>query len=643
MRLCAALAFLAFAATAASQQYDVLVYGSTPAGIAAAIAAAKDGEKVLLVSPERRIGGMVTNGLSHTDFRTFEGLTGSFLDFSRRVESHYRTQFGDQAREVSFRGTHAEPKVNLAVFETMLSEQTRVTVQRGWALEGVKCSSEANGDAAGPMKTVEIALFVDRAGQKHPVAARWFIDGTYEGDLMAAAGVPYRVGREGRKEFGESLAPAEPDNQLQAYNFRLIMTRDPANRVEITAPEEYDRKDFAGILPLLEDGRLDAIFGMKPKQVYKAQTPSLPNGKYDVNDMSHGLVRLSMPGVNAAWPDGGGGVAIRDGATDAISAPPFSRTGLAMSRNQIFREHLRWNLGLIYFIQNDPEVPEKFRQEAREWGWCRDEFKETKHIPDQLYVREARRMIGEYVFSEADSEFADGDARAVLRTDSIAMGDYGPNCHGTDHEGSYFGGKHVGEFYKPVAPYQIPYGVLIPKAVDNLLVPGAMSATHVGFCTLRFEPIWMSLGEAAGHAVHLARTEKVPVQQIPVAKLQARLHREGSATTYVSDVLPGNPDFASVQWWATAGGLHGLASTPDLKSLRGKQIIGQYFEAFPNHAAELDRRLDESLAARWNALAMKQGVNVADLPRADGSTTRGDWIRAAYRSATPKQASNPTN
>jgi hypothetical protein len=634
MRILASLLLLFAARFAVAQQYDVIVYGVTPAGIAAAVAAASDGEKVLLVSPEARIGGMVTNGLSHTDFRTFEGLTGAYYEHSQRVIDYYRPQFGAQASQVSFAGTHAEPKANLAVFEKAIAGQPGITVQRRWALEGLKCSVEADGDAPGRVRTAEIALFVDETGEKHPVPARYFIDATYEGDLFAAAGVPYRVGREGRDAFGESLAPAEGDNQLQGYNFRLMMTDLPANRVPVQAPPGYQREDFEGLVPVLESGKLNAIFGMRTTQIYKAQTPPLPNGKYDINDMSHGPIRLSMPGLNDNWPDGGGGVAIRGGATDAIDTPPFSRTGLAMARAQILRTHLQWNVGLLYFLQNDPAVPAKFRDEAREWGWCKDELVETNHLPEQIYVREARRMIGQYIYSERDSEFAEGDARAVLFRDSIAMGDYGPNCHGTGRDGTLFDGKHTGEFYKPVAPYQVPYGVMVPTEVDNLLVACAVSSTHVGFCTLRFEPIWMSLGQAAGHAVHIARKEKVPVQRVPVGKLQRRLHQAGAASIYVSDVMPGSADFAAVQWWGTAGGFHGLAPTPDRKDIRGAHLFGQYFYAFPNHAADLDVPLTPELSKRWTTLATELGLDARSLPGGE-RTTRGDFIRAAWQLAKP--------
>jgi len=192
---------LLFTTLAQGQQVDVLVYGATPAGIAAASAAAEDGEKVLLVEPSSRIGGMVTNGLSHPDFRTFEALSGAFWRLTKRVLANYEPEFGAETAKVCFRGTHAEPKVSLAIFEKMLAEQPGITLRTDWALEGVASSSEAEGDAAGPMKAVEMALFTDLKGERHSVPARYFIDATYEGDLLAAAGVPYRVGREGKDEY----------------------------------------------------------------------------------------------------------------------------------------------------------------------------------------------------------------------------------------------------------------------------------------------------------------------------------------------------------------------------------------------------------------------------------------------------------
>ncbi|MEW6306905.1 MAG: FAD-dependent oxidoreductase [Verrucomicrobiota bacterium] len=594
---------LMLAGSLRAEETDVLVYGATPAGIAAAIASARDGQDVLLVEPTARIGGLMTHGLSHTDFRTFEGLNGAFLEFARRVETHYATTYGSDSEQAkaSFRGTHFEPKVALLIFNQMLAEYPRVKVQPGRALHEVRLRRDA------ATKRIESVVLRDAQGRPHVVKARCFIDATYEGDLMAAAGVKYHVGREARAQYGESLAPEQEDRQLQAYNFRLTMTQDPSNRVTPKAPAGYQRNDYTGVLPLLADGRIAKVFDYPGKCVFKAHLPRLPNAKYDINDVSRGLVRLSLPGENGGWPDGN-----------------------AATRQQIFDHHLRWNVGLLYFLQNDDAVPARFRDEARSWGWCQDEFTETGHLPPQVYVREARRMVGQYVFTEKDTDHAPGDARAVWQRDAIAMGDYGPNCHGTAHEGSRFGGAHTGEFYKGVMPYQIPYGVLVPRDVENLLVPGAVSSSHVGFCALRLEPIWMSLGQAAGHAASVAVKEKLPVQKVPPAGLQRRLHALGAATLYVSDVPPGNPDFVLVQWWGTAGGLHGLAPMPAKPGQRGKNITSQYYEVYPHHAVELDRVLDAGLAKRWSALASQLGLNPQSLLPADGKLTRRDWLRQAW-------------
>lgn len=592
------------APAAESFAVDVMVYGATPGGIAAAIAAGKTGRTVMLVEPTSRIGGMTTSGLSHTDFHSFESLTGAFLDFSQRVEAYYATHFGPDSRQVSdsFRGTFGEPSVNLQVFQAMLAEHRSITVKTGLTLSAVSTK------LFGQSQRITDVTVENEAGDALRITARVFIDGTYEGDLMAAAGVPWRVGREGRAEYGESLAPEQSDGQLQAYNFRFIMTRDPNNRVMPEPPAGYRREDFLGVLPALESPRIRHVFDYPKECIFKAQTPPLPNGKYDINDVSNGLIRLSLPGVNLPWPDGN-----------------------ATARKQVFAEHLRDQVGLLYFLQNDEAVPAEFREEARQWGWCRDEFVETSHLPPQLYVREARRMLGQRVYTQRDSEHAEGDARAKLHVDAIAMADYGNNCHGTKHEGPRFGGRHTGEFYNPVPPYQIPYGVLTPrrKDMENLLVPVAASSSHVGFCALRLEPIWMSLGQAAGHAAAMAVDADIAVQAVSLPELQSRLHHDRSATIYVSDVAPSSPDFVAVQWWGTLGGLHGLHPMPKKPGQRGERLHGQYYEASPGHAVELDRTLEPSTAQRWRALARQFGLGLDGLPDADGKATRGDFIRAA--------------
>ncbi|QDV69197.1 putative FAD-binding dehydrogenase [Rosistilla carotiformis] len=589
-------------ASDAARQTDVCVYGSTPAGIAAAVSAAKAGRSVLLVEPTDRIGGMLTSGLSHTDFRSFEALTGFFLEFSKRVDADYRSRYGADSEQVvaAFGGTHGEPSVNLRILQQMLAEYPSIATQKHLVLEEV-----ATTESVGGRRRIVSARFAGPQGQTLQVDARVFIDASYEGDLLAAAGECYHIGRESRSQYGEPMAgnpQGQADGQVQGYNLRLIMTTDTTNMREPVEPKGYDRDDFIDVLKAFESGKLEHVFASDHSGIFRAHAPGMPNGKADINDTPHAPVRLSMPDINDAYPDG-------DPAT----------------RAKIVAAHYAYNLGLLYFLQHDAAVPAAIREDARRWGFCRDEFPETEGIPPQLYIREARRMVGQHVFTGRDTEQAEGDARAVLHRDSIAIGDYVHNCHGTGRTGSRYDGKHEGEFYKKIPPYQIPYGVIVPAVTENLLVPVACSASHFGFGALRLEPIWSSLGQAAGWASAIAIEQDLPVQSIDVPQLQRRLHADGSATIYVSDVPPDSKDFAAVQWWGTRGGLHGLAPTDQP---RPKSLGSQYNAAFPGHAAELDQPTSEAVRSQWSKLLAKE----QDLPRQRSAkeSSRRDWILHAW-------------
>jgi len=578
---------------------EVLVYGATPAGIAASVSAAKAGRSVLLVEPTARIGGLMTNGLSYSDFRSFESLTGFFLDFSRRVEADYRARYGADSAQVkdSFRGTHGEPSVNLRAFQQMLAEHPRVRVLSGHTLARVELSDFVLG-----RRRIVAAHFATADGPQRLAAAQ-FVDTSYEGDLMAAAGESYHIGRESRAQYGEPLAgnaQGESDGQVQGYNLRLIMTERDDNKLMPVAPEDYRREDFTDILPLFASGRLTKVFSSNHDGIYRAHLMRLPNEKWDVNDTPRAPVRLSLPDINDAYPDG--------------DAP---------TRARIVREHFYQNLGLIYFLQNDAAVPAAIRADARRYGWCRDEFTETGGVATQIYIREARRLVGQHVFTGNDTKNAPHDARTGLRPDAIAIGDYVHNCHGTGRTGTRYDGTHEGEFYHNVPPYQIAYGTIVPQKTENLLVPVACSASHFGFSALRLEAIWSALGQAAGHAAHLALERATPVQKVDVPALQRRLHADGSATLYVSDVPPGSEDFAAVQWFGLRGALHGLAPAGQPQP---RSIGSQYTEAFPGHAADLAAPLTPELRARWTAL-LPAGT---PSPAAAATATRGDFIRIAH-------------
>lgn len=605
------------ALTAAPLDHDVTIYGATPAGIATAIMLARGDRdlRILLVTRYQRVGGLITNGLTHPDFRTFEARTGLFREFNQRVEQHYSERFGAESPQVkdSLMGTHAGPEVNHTILRQMLD------------LPGITILTGHHLASAETLDNRVTSITLNNASETIDVHSDYFVDATYEGDLMAAAGVAFEVGREAQSRYGESLAPDVADAQVQGYNFRLTMTDVPANRAAVPKPADYDRADFADLLTLLEQGALPRIFGDPlgglPGGIYKRQTPKLPNGKRDINDVSRSIVRLSLPNLNQAWP-----------------------TGDAATRQKIFSEHLRHNVGMLYFLQNDPAVPDKFANESREWGLCRDELAYNNHLPEQLYVREARRMLGQYVFTQKDVERAPGThhARAVFQADSIAMGDYGPNCHGTAHEGPQIGGQHTGEFYQRAAPYQIPYGTLLPKNVQNLAVPVACSSSHVGFCALRLEPIWMSLGQATGAAILIAQKEDAALHHVAPQEIRRLLHAAGAATIYTSDVPEESRDFRAVQWWGSLGGLvaidRGLEDEPAEYGRRGSQVIGQYYAAFPEHAVDLHKPMDDDLRSEWTKLAAKQGIAGGELATA---RTRGEFIHAAWNQQ-QQPTRNPT-
>ncbi len=277
--ICVLLALTSAATATIAREPKIVVYGATPAGIAAALAAGEDGQSVLLVEPTPRIGGLVTSGLSHTDIRTFESMTGAFLEFTQRVEAYYQATYGKDSPQLRAceRGIFAEPSVNLLIFERMLAEQPRVELLRECRLQGVSKTSA---------RTIDSVTLRDAEGKQQIVSARVFIDASYEGDLMAAAGCTWRAGREARVEYEEPLAPPIADDQLQAYNFRFVMTRLPENRVMPEAPPGYRREDFLPVLDVLKTGQIERVFAYPSKCLFKAQEPPLPNGKYDINDVS---------------------------------------------------------------------------------------------------------------------------------------------------------------------------------------------------------------------------------------------------------------------------------------------------------------------------------------------------------------------
>lgn len=582
---------LALAATAA----DVVVYGSTPAGIAAAVTAARAGHTVTLLEPSNRIGGLLTGGLSYTDFRTQEAVTGFFREYMEEVLAHYTKTYGADSQQVKdcFFGAHAEPKVSTKILQDMIAREERLTLKTRWRL----ASAEKTG---GLIRAVV-------GGANERIEARAFIDATYEGDLAAAARVPYRVGRESSKEYGERFAgrlyfrkgailpgsTGEGDGLVQCYNFRILMTTDPALRVPVTKPAGYRREEYASAIPHFQGGELKHAFTEDHDGVLRIQW--LPNRKADINDIKNSPLRLALLGETNAWPDG-------------------SRA----DRERIYQRHKSYALGLLWFLQNDETLPLAVREEARQWGYAKDEFEDNGHFPTDLYVREARRIIGEFVFTERDTQPSIG-VRAPLHSDSIAIGDYALNSHGHGKAGALHPDVFDGDFAQPTVPFQIPYGVIVPKQVSNLLVPVAVSASHVGFSALRLEPTWTAMGHAAGLAAHLALKHNTTMNKVNVPELQRLLVSQGAALIYTSDIGPKHPLFAAVQFAGLRGYLHDIAAAHPtaLGALKPRHGL-QYSWPFPHHALNPDQAIDEKLREQW----AKRGA-------AANASTRGAYLQSA--------------
>ncbi|MEL7589025.1 MAG: FAD-dependent oxidoreductase [Prolixibacteraceae bacterium] len=497
---------------------DVLVYGGTAAGVMASIAAAGEGASVLLVEPGSHLGGMLTGGLSHTDYGDRAVIGGLALEFYQRVADHYQKPL------YFWRGP--EPHVGEQILKKWL-EDSRVKVIYNERLKSVRKSGKMIG-------SVEMS-------SGRTFRASVLIDATYEGDLIDRAGVSWTVGRESVSEYHESWAGRQPlygmrhnfgvgispfadeknekllplihhkpmvkegeaDSAVQAYCFRLIMTNDPANRITIERPENYDPARYELLRRYLKKLRPADLNGTGVIQPFI----NLPGNKAEIN--SSGPISTNLyDGSNWAYPD---------------ADYPL--------RDKIWADHLAYTHGLLYFIGNDPSVPEKIRRQAQEWGLCKDEFADTDHWPHQLYVREARRMLGEYVLTQHDLQ------TNSLKYDAIGMGSYNMDIRHVQR--TWIWASHFPELFPetsnegyisiPVKPYEIPYRSLLPRYEEcaNLIVPVCISSSHLAFASVRMEPQFMILGQAAGVAAAMAVRQKLPVHRIDIASLQKKLTNQG--------------------------------------------------------------------------------------------------------------------
>ena len=489
------------------------VYGATAGGTIAAIAAAREGAHVILVEPGFHAGGMVSGGLSRTDMDRQERVIG---DMARQFFERVGRRYG-QAIAWTF-----EPKVAEQEFRAWLAESSVRT------LFGHRLARVAKQGA-------QITRVVLESGAEFSAVV--FIDSSYEGDLMKAAGVSYTVGRESRAKYGERFAGrqdllpghhqfrfpvaalwqngqvlplvtsqehegqlGEGDGKLQSYCFRLCLTDAASNRVAVEQPQGYDPARYVMVKRYLES----AEGGLTLRDFLGISR--FPNGKADAN--SNGPVSTDLMGASWEYPEAS-----------------YER------RREIWDDHLRWAQGLLYFLQHDASVPEGIRAEALRWGLPKDEFPDTGHWPNQLDVREGRRMLGRYILTQHDLE------ENRHKEDSIGMAGYNIDIREVQwlaHKVYRFP-KAFDEVFTegyisyPVEPWEIPYRALLPREqeVSNLLVTSCISASTIAYGSFRMEPQYMIAGQSAGASAALAVRSQRPVGEIDVRQLQALLRLQG--------------------------------------------------------------------------------------------------------------------
>jgi hypothetical protein len=497
---------------------DVCVYGATSAGVVAAVTVARRGKRVALLNPGVHLGGMTTGGLSYTDLGNAGAIGGLSREFYRAAGQYYGV---DACWSI-------EPHVALKIFRKWI-EDSGVSVYEHAFLK----SADFEGQRIRSIKMLN--------GLQ--VTAKMFIDTSYEGDLMAKAGVAYRVGRENNEEYGETangtqvhnthqfdchvdpyvvegvpdsgLLPgidAEPpadigtgDYRIQAYCFRVCMTREANNRIPFPKPEGYD--------PLLY--RLAERWLRNTATDIFEKFDAINGNKTNTNN--HGAVSTDFVGANYTWPEAS-----------------------YEEREVIFQKHVKYQQGLHWFLANDPTVPARIRKVYSQWGLAGDEFKATGNWPPQLYIREARRMLGERVQTEVDCR------SGGLCDDPIGMGAYqmdSHNCRRCVVDGAVV---NEGDVQIPLErPYQISYRIIIPAQGQciNLLVPVCLSATHIAFGSLRMEPVFMILAESAALAACVAMDLNCSLQDVPYPKLREQMLSVGQVLSCdAKNIGDGNPN-----------------------------------------------------------------------------------------------------
>lgn len=624
---------------------DVCVFGSTSAGVMAAYTAKKAGKSVILIEPGQHLGGLSAGGLGATDIGNKFAITGLARDFYRRIGRHYG----------KFEQWTFEPHVAEGIFRQYLNE-AGVSTFFTYRLVSAQVTNNSIESI-----TVKLAIPRDQEGKwvAYPpgyspikvIRAKQFIDCTYEGDLMAKAGVAYTVGREANSQYGETwngvqlldkhqfpdgvdpyVVPGKPesgllygistarlapngsgDKSIQAYNYRMCLTDDPANRIAIARPAGYDSTKYELLLR--------QIAKHTPKELTwnLMHFVAMPNRKTDINNC--GGFSTDMIGGNTDYADA-----------------DYER------RAAIIRDHEQYTKGLFYFIGHDPRMPKHLRDEMLQWGYPKDEYVDNDHFSPQLYIREARRMVGEYVMTQANCE-----GKAVV-TNGVGMAAYTMDSHNcqrlvvVDKDGIPMvrneGDVQVGGF----PPYPVSYRALVPKrgSIRNLIVPVCLSASHIAYGSIRMEPVFMVLAQSAAVAACQAIDEKQAVQDINIKRLQARLAQNPLMDGSLPEILIDNDDTSHVQtrgaWLReTKGGKYGTSMLLDdgksgTKSIRfrlpqnrpGRYQVYIYnpIQAGGGNPDKYDRQLDKASRV---LVRLNTGNAVKQL-KLDQQPQSNDWI-----------------
>lgn len=552
--------------------YDLLILGTTPAGLCCAVRAAREGLTVLLATHSHYLGGMLSSGLGVWD-TCYEGARAPLVEeFKARLRAYYRDNYGeDSAQYNTYVSTLSlEPRAGERVFNDMVGDLPGITVLKQVYPIAIERSE----------RLLQAVTFQDMNGETTTrIEADHFVDASYEADLAAVAGVPYRVGREARDEYGEPHAgkvftqftyglfpyeaaigklnlrtfdlnslgmfagsTGEGDDAVQAYNFRSILCNDPDNRRPIEKPDNYDRSTYL-VLLMSEEERYGKEFPLRSTWLIQdiedfkfRNWKALPNNKLSWN---HG----GFVGQNHGYPCG-------DWPT----------------RQAIVQQHKDFDMGLLYFLQHDQAVPEIVRERAQEWGLARDEFTDNENFPYEIYVREARRIVGRYVFTEHDASIAPGLKRAPIFEDSIAITEWPMDSHECRMErqaGSASDGMVL--LNEKTRPAQVPYRILLTEQFDNLLMNVCVSATHVGWGTVRVEPTMMHIGESLGYALSLSHARHIPAAELDVAELQHKLVDSGVMLSFFNEFdMDTEADWVpALQYLGTKGFFASYDATPN--------------------------------------------------------------------------------